>query len=181
LLFIAYGECRLADIGSGAGFPGLAVKIACPEIHLTLIESNKKKCAFLIGGRTSARFGKCGSDADTVRRRSGCPPTWLKSLQSARSADSQTSFVGRNSSCASRARNNYGLEERTSTRVSSMPGWIWKPQLNIQESQRRFILIGRPGRREIYSTGRSRVFLFHVEHNTSSGLAGPLPTRRARA
>ena len=40
-------KCRLADIGSGAGFPGLALKIACPELRLTLIESNKKKCAFL--------------------------------------------------------------------------------------------------------------------------------------
>ena len=40
-------NCRLADVGTGAGFPGLALKIACPGIHLTLIESNKKKCAFL--------------------------------------------------------------------------------------------------------------------------------------
>src|SRR5258708_20635618 len=40
-------NCRLADVGTGAGFPGLALKIACPGIHVTLIESNKKKCAFL--------------------------------------------------------------------------------------------------------------------------------------
>src|SRR3981081_2216085 len=40
-------NCRLADLGSGAGFPGLALKIACPGLRLTLIESNKKKCAFL--------------------------------------------------------------------------------------------------------------------------------------
>jgi 16S rRNA (guanine527-N7)-methyltransferase len=35
------------DLGSGAGFPGLPVKIWAPEIHLTLIESNHKKAAFL--------------------------------------------------------------------------------------------------------------------------------------
>src|ERR1700687_4829423 len=40
-------NCRLADVGTGAGFPGLALKISCPSVHLTLIESNKKKCAFL--------------------------------------------------------------------------------------------------------------------------------------
>src|SRR6202165_1125681 len=40
-------NCRLADLGAGAGFPGLALKIACPNLHITLIESNKRKCAFL--------------------------------------------------------------------------------------------------------------------------------------
>src|SRR6202047_5406015 len=40
-------NCRLADLGAGAGFPGLALKIACPNLRLVLIESNKKKCAFL--------------------------------------------------------------------------------------------------------------------------------------
>jgi len=35
------------DIGSGAGFPGLPLKIYAPTIHLTLIESNHKKAAFL--------------------------------------------------------------------------------------------------------------------------------------
>src|ERR1700674_794555 len=45
--FLPVENCRLVDIGAGAGFPGLALKIACPGIQLTLIESNKKKCAFL--------------------------------------------------------------------------------------------------------------------------------------
>jgi 16S rRNA (guanine527-N7)-methyltransferase len=35
------------DIGSGAGFPGLPLKIYAPEIALTLIESNQKKATFL--------------------------------------------------------------------------------------------------------------------------------------
>jgi 16S rRNA (guanine527-N7)-methyltransferase len=38
---------RVADIGSGAGFPGLPIKLWCPVIALTLIESNHKKAAFL--------------------------------------------------------------------------------------------------------------------------------------
>jgi len=42
------GYCTEAlDIGSGAGFPALPLKIWAPEIHLTLIESNHKKSAFL--------------------------------------------------------------------------------------------------------------------------------------
>ena len=37
----------LADIGSGAGFPGLPIKLWAPQIAVTLIESNHKKAAFL--------------------------------------------------------------------------------------------------------------------------------------
>jgi 16S rRNA (guanine527-N7)-methyltransferase len=38
---------RVLDIGSGAGFPGLPLKIWNQEINLTLIESNHKKATFL--------------------------------------------------------------------------------------------------------------------------------------
>jgi 16S rRNA (guanine527-N7)-methyltransferase len=38
---------RVIDIGSGAGFPGLPLKLWCPQIQLVLIESNQKKVAFL--------------------------------------------------------------------------------------------------------------------------------------
>ncbi len=38
---------RLLDIGSGAGFPGLAVKLIAPELEVTLLEPVAKKRAFL--------------------------------------------------------------------------------------------------------------------------------------
>jgi 16S rRNA (guanine527-N7)-methyltransferase len=38
---------RLADIGSGAGFPGIPIKILRPELELLLVESNIKKGTFL--------------------------------------------------------------------------------------------------------------------------------------
>ena len=38
---------RLADIGSGAGFPGIPLKILRPELELFLVESNIKKGTFL--------------------------------------------------------------------------------------------------------------------------------------
>jgi 16S rRNA (guanine527-N7)-methyltransferase len=37
----------LADLGSGAGFPGIPIKLWAPQVSLTLIESNHKKAAFL--------------------------------------------------------------------------------------------------------------------------------------
>lgn len=43
----APGSQSLIDIGSGAGFPGLPLKIVFPEIHVTLLEATRKKVAFL--------------------------------------------------------------------------------------------------------------------------------------
>lgn len=39
-------ELHVADIGSGAGIPGLVLAIACPSVHLLSIEPVGKKCAF---------------------------------------------------------------------------------------------------------------------------------------
>jgi 16S rRNA (guanine527-N7)-methyltransferase len=41
------GHGRLADVGSGGGFPGLPLKIARPELEVCLIDSNVKKATFL--------------------------------------------------------------------------------------------------------------------------------------
>ncbi|MBQ8901701.1 MAG: 16S rRNA (guanine(527)-N(7))-methyltransferase RsmG [Bacilli bacterium] len=38
----------LVDIGSGAGFPGMVLKIFFPHLNITLIDSNNKKTKFLI-------------------------------------------------------------------------------------------------------------------------------------
>ncbi len=41
------GTKRLLDIGSGAGFPGVPLKIMAPQISLTLLEPRQKRAAFL--------------------------------------------------------------------------------------------------------------------------------------
>src|ERR1700751_4883199 len=40
-------NCRLADVGSGGGFPGIPLKIIRPALHVFLVESNVKKSTFL--------------------------------------------------------------------------------------------------------------------------------------
>lgn len=40
-------NCKLADVGTGAGFPGLPLKILYPDLSLTLVESIAKKSRFL--------------------------------------------------------------------------------------------------------------------------------------
>jgi 16S rRNA (guanine527-N7)-methyltransferase len=38
---------RIADLGSGAGFPGLPLAVALPRSHVWLVESQARKCIFL--------------------------------------------------------------------------------------------------------------------------------------
>ncbi len=45
--FTAVPGLRLLDMGSGAGLPALPIKITCPEISITMVDSAKKKASFL--------------------------------------------------------------------------------------------------------------------------------------
>lgn len=44
---IPESELSIADVGSGAGFPGVPIKIIRPDIKMYLIEASSKKAAFL--------------------------------------------------------------------------------------------------------------------------------------
>jgi 16S rRNA (guanine527-N7)-methyltransferase len=46
-LEVVRAASRIADLGAGAGFPGLALAVALPEARVALVESAARKCAFL--------------------------------------------------------------------------------------------------------------------------------------
>ena len=46
--------CRIADVGAGAGFPGLVLAVALPDAHVDLIESVGRKTAFITRAAESA-------------------------------------------------------------------------------------------------------------------------------
>jgi 16S rRNA (guanine527-N7)-methyltransferase len=49
------GAVRLADVGCGAGLPGVALAVALPELLLTAVESNRRKADFV--AMTAAELG----------------------------------------------------------------------------------------------------------------------------
>lgn len=55
----------LVDIGSGAGFPGLVVALARPDVQVTLVESDSKKCAFLLAVSRET----CAQNVDVIHGR----------------------------------------------------------------------------------------------------------------
>ncbi len=59
------GEARrLVDVGSGGGLPGLALKIARPDLEVTLVEADQAKAAFLVQAAA-----KLGLEVEVVARR----------------------------------------------------------------------------------------------------------------
>ena len=55
---------KLIDVGTGAGFPGLPLKIARPDLRLALLDRLKKRLTFL-----QAVCGTLGLDADIIHSR----------------------------------------------------------------------------------------------------------------
>lgn len=41
------GNKKILDIGSGSGIPGILLKLVFPDLMLTIVESNQKKCSFM--------------------------------------------------------------------------------------------------------------------------------------
>jgi 16S rRNA (guanine527-N7)-methyltransferase len=56
---------RIADLGSGGGFPGLALAVALPTARVALVESVGRKCAFMAAA--AAELGLANADVVNVR------------------------------------------------------------------------------------------------------------------
>ena len=98
------------DIGSGAGFPAVPLKLWAPHIHLTLVESNHKKAAFL---REVARaLTLTNINVIPIGRNPRCPPR----LPSSRSGNLPSGGAVRRhpppSGNLSGAQSNLGLTHR---------------------------------------------------------------------
>lgn len=82
---------RLADVGTGAGFPGLALAIVNPQRRFTLIEATGKKARFV--EETARRLG-CGNVQVVNARAESYRPFELFDTVVARALSSLAEFVG---------------------------------------------------------------------------------------
>ena len=62
---VLWREAEIADLGAGAGFPGLPLAIALPGSRLALVESNARKCQFLTRAAARCELG----NVEVVRER----------------------------------------------------------------------------------------------------------------
>lgn len=134
---------RLADVGSGAGFPGLALRIALPELQLVLIESNFKKAAFLgevcrelslsnvkVLRSRMEEISQGDSAYDFITARAlGHHPALLK-------------WAGRHLAPAGKLVLWLGEEEARN--LAENDAWKWRKPAHMPGSKRRLLLVGTP-------------------------------------
>lgn len=136
-------NCRLADVGTGAGFPGLALKIVCPSIQLTLVESNRKKAAFL--SEAARALGFEDIEIRQERFEEIQPSSVAANIITARAVGQFKDLLKwSRQALAHRGHILLWVGAEDATRIARAPGWNWQPAARIPESQRRFILVGRP-------------------------------------
>lgn len=132
---------RLADLGSGGGFPGLPLKIIRPDLQVFLVESNIKKVTFLAevirelglkGAQVLARrYEELGEDVaplDYVCSRAlGEFPAFLEWARSEQIAAKQVVLW---------------IGARDLAEIQNIPTWDWREPLPVPHSLRRLLLVG---------------------------------------
>jgi 16S rRNA (guanine527-N7)-methyltransferase len=134
---------RLADVGSGSGFPGMALKIYVPSLQVSLVESNAKKCVFL--AEVIRSLGLETVDVLCSRYEDIGRPAKSFNFISARALGSIPSFLNW-TECAilSSGHALLWLGGRGVEEASAAPNWVWNTPFPIPGTKGRFILVGSP-------------------------------------
>jgi 16S rRNA (guanine527-N7)-methyltransferase len=133
---------RLADVGSGGGFPGLPLKIIRPNLQVFLIESNLKKATFLAEvirelGLSGAqvlvrRYGELGEEIAPLdyicSRALGEFPAFLDWASSEQIAAKQVILW---------------IGARDLPEIQNIRSWDWREPIQVPHSLRRLVLVGR--------------------------------------
>lgn len=136
---------RLADLGSGAGFPGLALKLIAPVLSVDLIESNQKRATFLSEAvRTldlkgvevlRERFEKVPADRGRFE---------FITARALGAHDAVLEWAGQTLGPAGRLALWVSGHHAAATSKSNR--WIWQDPRLIPETKDRYILVGIPTR-----------------------------------
>ncbi len=136
---------RLADVGSGAGFPGLALKIACPEMRVVLVEANHKKAAFL--GEVKRSLGLGGVEIVCARIEQLAAQPGFVDFVSARAVGNLPKILLWSlRALPPRGKLVLWLGFDEAIRVAKTADWLWGIPVIIPGSRRRVLLIGEPAR-----------------------------------
>lgn len=132
---------RLADVGTGAGFPGIPLSLAESRLRVTLMEPNLKKCVFLSEVRRQLGL----ENVNVLRTRMEDYEGESFDVVTSRALghlDDLLSFARRNLVRQGQLVLWLGQDDAKEL-VSVHQGWHWKEPLAIPGSERRRIVVGR--------------------------------------
>lgn len=140
---VAIRRSRIADVGSGAGFPGLALRVALPDSKVVLIESNRKKAWFLSEvSRTLALDG-----VEVLAKRMEEIPREMVDFGfiTARAIGQHKRLLkwAKSKLCVG-GKIVLWVGESDAQSIASTSDWAWQDPLHIPGSRRRYLLVGSP-------------------------------------
>lgn len=132
---------RLADVGSGAGFPAIPIRMVCKDIALTLIESNRKKAAFL--AEVARELGLSGVQIHAERMEDIDDRNLRFDFVTARAVAIDDIFLGwANNHLKPSGTIALWLGRDDSREISLSSSWKWRDPISLPGADRRVILVG---------------------------------------
>jgi 16S rRNA (guanine527-N7)-methyltransferase len=136
---------RLLDVGSGAGFPGLALKLVAPELPVTLLEPVAKKRAFLKETARACGFDRVEVRGERLRDFLRLLPSARFNLVTARAVGRLEELAKDSARCmAPGGRLCLWLAKRQAEALTGQRlGFAWDVPVDLPLGRERHILIGR--------------------------------------
>ena len=133
-------NCRLADVGTGGGFPGLPLKILRSDLDLYLVESNIKKATFL--AEVVRELGLTGARVLISRYEELGEEVAPLDVVCSRALGDFANFLGWAASHVHAKQALLWLGGRDLDEVKAVPGWAWADPKPLPRSLQRFLVLG---------------------------------------
>ena len=136
---------RLLDVGSGAGFPGLALKIVAPDLAVTLLEPVAKKRAFLKEVARTCGFDRVEARGERLQDFIRQPTSTSFDFLTSRAVGQPRELAKEAVRCLdSGAKLCLWVAERQAKALTRQClDFTWDPPLDLPTGRERQILIGR--------------------------------------
>ena len=129
----------LIDVGSGAGFPGLPIKILAPQLQVTLIESQEKKVVFL--REVIRALGLQSVSVYAGRAEQSQLKSQIVTMRAVEKFESALSVAASLIQAGGGLALLIGAAQEKTARTA-LPKFAWREPIAIPESRERVLLIG---------------------------------------
>lgn len=143
---VPIGGGRLADVGSGAGFPGLALRLIVDGLRVTLIEPTTKKAVFLAEVCRELGFEDVEIFRGTMSEFGARPQFDFVTSRALGRYEELLRWAG--DALAAHGRIVLWLSAKQVDGIRQLEGWNWKKEIRVPASKDLAIVVGSPSARQ---------------------------------